>query len=277
MDPSTCVAWYPTRYDAKSLFGKKKKSLLGNIDGSTPANSNKSSSPNTAVMAIFAAKDTIPGATVKDAEILKQCLDEDDTIKDSMVKVFNDQDHGFAHIGISKSLLREDNNDSDDFLREEFGGMPSRNIDDGDAEVASLLSTAWMETYSRSFLPTVGEAVKDDGEWSSLNMPDLSMSKTRDIRKEIEQAMENQPEVELDLKRMHPDDFKTPIDDLEDTDQDFYRALQTQPYGVSLEDLQDPDLFLDKLEAALDRDDLEFLPGFGNIPLDDSVDGPAYW
>ena len=60
-------------------------------------------------------------------------------------------------------------------------------------------------------------------------------------------------------------------------DEKLYEALQTQPYGASLDD--DADAFLDKLEAAIDRDDLqvEYLPGFGEVPLDDSADGPAYW
>ena len=146
---------------------------------------------------------------------------------------------------------------------------------DADAEVASLLSTAWVDTYARQFLPTTGEAVKDDASWSGIEMPDLSGSSKRDIRAEIDEAIKEHKDEDLDLKRMHPDDFKTPIDDLEDMDENLYKALQTQPYGASLED--DADAFLDKLEAAIDRDDFASLPGFGEIPLDDSVDGPAYW
>lgn len=74
----------------------------------------------------------------------------------------------------------------------------------------------------------------------------------------------------LTLNRMHPDEFNNPFEDL-DTE-----AMKTQPYGVSLED--DPDTFLDKLEAAIDREDIDFLPGFGEIPLDESSDlGKAYW
>jgi hypothetical protein len=225
-------------------------------------------------MAIFASEDDIPGASPKDATTLKRCLESDPHIQDYMVKVFQGQTHGFAHVGMGQEKKHNDN--SDRFLEEEFGGPPTNSMDDGDAEVASLLSTAWMETYSRQFLPTVGLAVKDDKTWSSeISMPDLSQSNKRDIRAEIEEALKNHQDVELDLRRMHPDDFSTPIDDLEGMDEKFYKALQTSPFGASLED--DPDTFLAKLEAALDRDDLEYLPGFGEIPLDDSVDGPAYW
>jgi len=259
VDPSTCIAWYPTRYDAEALFGENRKSV------------DDTNRPNTAIMAIFAGEDELPGATPADAAKLKTCLETDGYVKDHMVKVFGGQKHGFAHIGISK----ESNVEEDSFLVEEFGGMSTNSIDDGYAEVASLLSTAWVETYSRQFLPTIGEAVKDDEKWSDIDMQDLSQSNKRDIRAEMEDALENHQDEELDLKRMHPDDFKTPIDDLEDMDEQFYQALQTQPYGASLED--DPDLFLDKLEAALERDDIDFLPGFGEVPLDDSVDGPAYW
>ncbi len=222
-------------------------------------------------MAIFAGEDTLPGATPDDAAKLKYCLESDNDVKDNMVKVFGGQKHGFAHIGMSKESTAE----TDPFLEEEFGGIPSNSMDDGDAEVASLLSTAWVDTYARQFLPTTGEAVKDDELWSNIEMPDLSQSNTRDIRAEMEEAIASHTDEELDLKRMHPDDFKTPIADLEDMDEKLYQALQTKPLGASLED--DADAFLDKLEAAIDRDDFDFLPGFGDVPLDDSVDGPAYW
>jgi len=259
VDPSTCIAWYPTRYDAEALFGEKAKSIDNN------------DRPNTAVMAIFAGEDELPGATSIDAAKLKSCLETDAYVKDHMVKIFAGQKHGFAHIGMSKRSITEE----DSFLEEEFGGLPSASMDDGNAEVASLLSTAWMETYARQFLPTIGEAVKNDDVWSNIEMPDLSESSKRDIRAEMEEAIDNHQDEEVDLKRMHPDDFKTPIDDLEDMDEGFYKALQTRPQGASLED--DADTFLEKLEAAIDNDAIDFLPGFGDVPLDDSVDGPAYW
>lgn len=257
----TTIAWYPTRYDAKALFGEEAKSI------------NNNERQNTAIMAIFAGNDELPGATKDDAVLLKSCLDQDPFVKDQMVKVFDGQNHGFAHVGMGK--ITEEGTEEDPFLTEEFGGLPSNSMDDGDAEVASLLSTAFLETYSRQFLPTVGEAVQEDDLWNNIDMPDLSESSKRDIRAEMEEAIANYEEPEVDLKRMHPDDFKTPIDDLENMDDEFMEALQANPYGVSIED--DPDTFLDKLEAAIDRGDLSTIPGLGDIPLDDSVDGPAYW
>ena len=143
-------------------------------------------------------------------------------------------------------------------------------MDSGDAEVACLLSTAWMETYSRMFLPTTGEAVKDDDLWSELHIPNRPQSSKRNVRNEIEDALQNHKDVDVDLKRMHPDEFNSPLDDI-DPD-----AINVQPFGLSLED--DADTFLDKLEAAIDSDDVEYLPGFGNVPLDESSDlGKAYW
>jgi len=259
VDPSTCIAWYPTRYDADALFGKKKRSIYN------------ANNVETAVMAIFAGEDNLPGATPSDAAILKACLEDDDKVKDYMVKVFPGQRHGFAHIGMSEEREVEE----DDFFAEEFGGATPISMDSGDAEVACLLSTAWMETYARAFLPTTGGAVRDDEAWAELNMPDLSETYKRDIRGEIEEALNNHQDADFDLKRMHPDDFKTPIDDLESMDADLIDALKTQPYGLDLED--DPDTFLNKLEAALDREDIDYLPGFGEVPLDESELGQAYW
>jgi hypothetical protein len=160
--------------------------------------------------------------------------------------------------------------EKDDFLDREFGNAPSYMMESCDAEVAFLLSTAWMETYSRVFLPTVGEAVKENESWSELLMPDLTDSRTRDIRNEVEEALEMNEDVEVDLNRMHPDNFNSAFDDIDP------EALKAQPFGISLEDT--PDTFLDKLEAAIDREDVDFLPGIGNVPLDESPDlGKAYW
>lgn len=127
-----------------------------------------------------------------------------------------------------------------------------------------------METYARVFLPTAGEAVKEDDSWSEILMPDLSNSHNRKVRDEIEEALETHEDVDVDLKRMHPDNFNSPFDDLDG------EASKTRPFGVSLED--SPDTFLDKLEAAIDRDDVDYIPGFGEVPLDESSDlGKAYW
>eukprot|EP00551_Chaetoceros_affinis_P009326 CAMPEP_0203662414 /NCGR_PEP_ID=MMETSP0090-20130426/386_1 /ASSEMBLY_ACC=CAM_ASM_001088 /TAXON_ID=426623 /ORGANISM="Chaetoceros affinis, Strain CCMP159" /LENGTH=719 /DNA_ID=CAMNT_0050525195 /DNA_START=129 /DNA_END=2288 /DNA_ORIENTATION=- len=253
VNPSTCIAWYPTRYDAEALFGEARKK------------SDDRNSVNTNVMAIFAEDDDIPGATTSDAEKLKKCLETDNRVNDHMVKIFPGQKHGFAHIGISN----QNDSSKDEFLDEEFGGSTSSSMESSDAEVACLLSTAWMETYARIFLPTVGEAVKEDISWSELRM-DLTNSHDRNVREEIEEALENHKDAEIDLERMHPDDFSNPFAEI-DPD-----AMKAQPFGISLED--DADAFLDKLEKALEKDDLEFLPGLGDIPLDENEDlGKAYW
>lgn len=51
VDPSTCIAWYPTRYNAEILFGEKR------------ARTDERKLKNAAIMAIFAENDKIPGAT----------------------------------------------------------------------------------------------------------------------------------------------------------------------------------------------------------------------
>ena len=169
--------------------------------------------------------------------------------------------------------MKEVDEEEDRFLKEEFGGTPSNNMDTGAAEVASLLSTAWIETYSRVFLPTIGPKTTEDDNWSQIDMQDLSFSNDRNVREEIESAIENHQDVQPDLQNMHPDNFKTPIDDMEGIDETFAEALKTRPRGLSMDD--DVDIFLEKLQGALDRGDLGDLPGFGEIPLDDS--GEAYW
>jgi hypothetical protein len=180
------VAWYPTRYNPYTLFGASHTGTTTNLDGTKR---------HMAVMAVFAGKDSLPGATHKDAEILKTLLEEDGRVKDHMVKVFPDQEHGFAHHGIGKVPDDDTENPFDRFIDDEFGGAGRVSLGSSDAEVACLLSTAFMETYSRVFLPTVGPPISLDEieqEWSSnLEMKDLSDSATRDIRKEIQDAMDN--------------------------------------------------------------------------------------
>jgi len=89
--------------------------------------------------------------------------------------------------------------------------------------------------------------------------------------------LEEQPDVEPDFRRMHPDDFKTPMEDMEVTDEeldyDVGARERTKPYGISIE--EDVNTVLEKMKDAVDRDDLSFLPGAGEIPLDGS--GEAYW
>jgi hypothetical protein len=117
-------------------------------------------------------------------------------VKDHMVKIFPDQDHGFAHQGIANSIGGEDTDDPyERFVDDEFGGAGRVSMGSSDAEVACLLSTAFMESYSRVFLPTVGAPISRDeheSSWSKvLEMKDLSDAATRDIRQEIQEAMDN--------------------------------------------------------------------------------------
>ena len=183
VEPEVVVSWYPTRYNVKELFGKDKGDKE-KVNGDKRA---------MAVMAVFAGNDELPGATPEDAKELKSLLDADERVKDLMVKVFPGQEHGFAHLGLGNQGNDED--DFDRFIDNEFGGSGRLSMDDGDAEVACLLSTAFMETYARVFLPTMGPAIRSDEtatEWSdTLEMKDLSVANSRDIRQEIDDGLDN--------------------------------------------------------------------------------------
>ena len=166
--PMAVVAWYPTRYDARSLFGLKDQRTTS-FSGASLSSAKHN---GMAVMGVFAENDKLPGASTEDAELLRNLLAVDERVKDHMVKVFPGQGHGFAHVGISQS---EQLDDSDRFLDDEFGGSPNMSFGDrGDAEVACLLSTAFMETYSRVFLPTVGPPISLDDQESSWGRNILS-------------------------------------------------------------------------------------------------------
>jgi len=133
---------------------------------------------------------------------LKSLLESDERVKDLMVKVFPNQGHGFAHIGLSEEA---ESSDFERFVDDEFGGSGRVGMDDGDAEVACLLSTAFMETYSRVFLPTTGPPINNDdlaSSWNNgLNVPEFE---TRDIRQEIEDSLDNFVEEPLGGKRIDP-------------------------------------------------------------------------
>jgi dienelactone hydrolase len=198
VNPIAAVAWYPTRYNVANLFGENHKGADKDVNG------NKRS---VAVMAVFAGKDTIPGATKEDATKLKKRLEQDDRVKDLMVKVFPHQDHGFAHVGLSRPIEVDV---FERFVDEEFGGSGTVSLGEGDAEVACLLSTAFMETYSRVFLPTVGPPISSDDEdsqWNSeLEMKDLTEANARDVREEIEESLDNFVEEPLGGYRIDPTD-----------------------------------------------------------------------
>ncbi|KAL7581026.1 hypothetical protein ACA910_005832 [Epithemia clementina (nom. ined.)] len=181
VEPMACVAWYPTRYNITELFGPHHVGTARHSHGKDR---------RVAVMAVFGEKDTIPGATKSDAEALVNALAADKRVKDHMVKVFPDQDHGFAHRGLGTPQVSDG---FDRFVDEEFGGAGQISMAEGDAEVACLLSTAFFETYSRVFLPTVGPPISldpDEDSWSrELSMSGRSDNEKRDVRKEIENAM----------------------------------------------------------------------------------------
>ena len=201
VDPMAVVAWYPTRYDARALFGKRHAGVTKNLDGS-----NK----EFAVMAVFGGDDELPGATKDDADELKKRLQQDSRVRDLMVKIFPKQGHGFAHNHLGKDPAEEDDKSELELtIDQEFGGSGRVSFGTGDADIAFLLSTAWMETYSRVFLPTIGKKVRGDKQetttgksrsgggassaytekWSELMMPDLTETHTRDIREEIDDAL----------------------------------------------------------------------------------------
>lgn len=237
VNPLACIAWYPTRYNAAALFGKNHVGNENNAEGDKR---------QFAVMGVFAERDEIPGATPDDASQLKVLLGEDSRVKDYLVKVFPGQDHGFAHRNMGKE---DDGNDYfGRFVEEEFGGSVPR-MDDGDADVACLLSTAFMETYSRVFLPTTGAgSIKEEkSEWSSdLNMPDISEANKRDIRAEIEDALDTYKAPPLGGTYIDPTDPES-----REKMEQYLRSLQTGeeagPYKI--QDGDDLEMMFAKLKA----------------------------
>mmetsp|Transcript_25036 Transcript_25036/g.48104 ORF Transcript_25036/g.48104 Transcript_25036/m.48104 type:complete len:240 (-) Transcript_25036:66-785(-) len=239
-------------------------------------------------MVIFAENDSLPGATPEDAKLLKQCLDEDRRIKDAMVKVFPDQTHGFAHIGLGSGMNGRTNgneesgeNDGGSFLGDDFGSdMPDLNFN-GDAEVACLLSTAWMETYTRVFLPTVGSPVRDDEDerWWTLEMKGYSRRDKEDIRKELEDAISNYEGVEVDFRRMpqsrsplmdEDNDAVRELDRIEEEREQLRQKILEQ-YDIRPDD--DEETFDRKVQQAFEDGALKEL--MMDAYFDDSND--AYW
>ena len=75
VNPHSCVAWYPTKFDLKAF--------------TTTATNNKNveDEKSTAVMAVFAGDDILLGATREDAALLNDVLGKNDAVKDHLVKV----------------------------------------------------------------------------------------------------------------------------------------------------------------------------------------------
>jgi dienelactone hydrolase len=241
VDPEVVVAWYPTRYIAKELFGT----------GKGEKNKINGDKRSMAVMAVFAGNDKLPGATAEDAKELKSLLGADERVKDLMVKVFPGQEHGFAHFGLGNQ--GNDENEFERFVDNEFGGSGRVAMDDGDAEVACLLSTAFMETYARVFLPTMGPAIREDEtaeEWSNtLEMKNLDVANSRDVRQEIEDSQDNFVEEPLGGKRMDP------TDDSQRTELiGLLRSMESDDVDpeYKIEDDDDLEIMYAKLKAADD-------------------------
>ena len=238
--PEVAIAWYPTRYVATDLFGINPQG----------ANGPKDEKNSMAIMAVFAGNDLLPGATPGDAETLKAQLESDPRVKDLMVKVFPDQEHGFAHLGLSQQGLQMDDS-FERFIDDEFGGAGRISMDSGDAEVACLLSTAFMETYSRVFLPTTGVSIREDSEasdWSNdIQMKDLSELNKRDIRSEIEDALDNFQDQDLGGINIDPND--------ESQREEFTRILRgmapaNMPPDLQIQDDDTLEVILAKIRSA---------------------------
>jgi dienelactone hydrolase len=183
VEPMVVVAWYPARYNAPALFGRRHRA----------EHSHGAKEYKVAVMGVFAGNDRTPGATQEDAVQLKELLEVDDSVVDHMVKIFPGQEHGFAHLGLSQPKQPHDGVER--FVDEEFGGAGRLSVAEGEAEVACLLSTAFMETYTRVFMPTVGPPIsldEYDSEWGrELTIKDLKETRNRDVRVELKEAIDN--------------------------------------------------------------------------------------
>lgn len=270
VDPIAAIVWYPTRYNARRLFGREN-------EGFRTFESGKDRS--VAIMAVFAEDDALPGATPEDAMLLKACLDEDTRIKDSMVKIFPGQKHGFAHANLGADGEGNDGEDeSDRFLGEDFGSMDQLTLG-GDAEVACLLSTAWMETYTRVFLPTAGTPVRFDADerWSTLEMDGYPQTEKRDVRVEINEAIAKYEDVDIEFRRMPQS--QNPLlegpgseefDQIED-EREKIRQQILEKYNISEND--DEETFDRKFQQARDDGALDGL--LLDAYVDDS--GDAYW
>ena len=169
-------------------------------------------------------------------------------------------------------------------MGEDFGSMDQPIDMGGDAEVACLLSTAWMETYTRVFLPTVGTPVKydDDERWSStqLEMEGMKTKEQRqlsEVRAELDEQISNHEDVTIDFRRMSQTSsalMEGPgIENYEQIEEERERIRQRilEKYNISEDD--DEETFDRKFQQARDEGALDEL--LLDAYMDDS--GDAYW
>jgi dienelactone hydrolase len=265
--PAAVIVWYPTYYytgknendkkpkvTTQMLFGKERRQLQQQSGRRRRSNN---SSSKMAIMGVFGEKDPLPGATKDDAVLIKALLEDDERIVDHMIKVFPGQDHGFAHIGLAQKVFAASAMDpTTRFVEEEFGGAGQLGLDgdDSESDVACLLSTSFMEAYSRVFLPTVGTPIaknEDEAEWGrTVEMKDLSTVHRRDVRAEIEDALRRNTAAEPDLESgplLDPDD----PEDFEEFKQ-YLRAMEkpNTPEDLKIQDDDDLESIYAKLTAA---------------------------
>lgn len=275
IDPIAAIAWYPTRYDARKLFGVSNEGFRTFASGEDR---------KVAVMAVFGGKDTLPGSTPEDAALLKECLEEDPRVKDCMVKIFPGQGHAFAHANIGmEGGASVGDDESDRWIGEDYGSQlaePSIG-DSGDAEVACLLSTAWMETYTRVFLPTVGTPVRYDvnDRWATLEMDGEAGKSQKQIRTELDEAIFGHEDVDVNLRRMSQS--RSPLSEEVGAGSEAFDEIEDEREGIRRQILEKYDIKEDDDEETFDRK-FERARADGALDglmleayMDDS--GDAYW
>ncbi|CAM9525310.1 unnamed protein product [Phaeothamnion confervicola] len=145
------VAFYPTRYDVESVARGLRCPTI----------------------ALFAEHDSIPGATIDDAQALQKGLAENSHVRDYMVRVFRGEKHGFAHRpGPVASLPVRPRPAAAGGGGEATGGsdMTGGGGRDGgggggvvaqdNAQDAMLLATAWLDIYLQKRHRTAGRRAK---------------------------------------------------------------------------------------------------------------------
>ncbi|CAM9156694.1 unnamed protein product [Hapterophycus canaliculatus] len=111
--PDNVVVFYPTRYDVGAV----------------------ASNLSCPVAAFFAEHDVLPGASVEDAQTLREQLGDNDNVPDFQVKLCPGAGHGFAHRPMKK--------------------------DKENAEDAMLLATSWLDIYMQKHFRIEAEGVKE--------------------------------------------------------------------------------------------------------------------